>query len=288
MLKQMILEDLKHMQLIEVIEKLYLFEESRHGDRYPYRTVIDNYIDKKYINSPEYVPDKDYLEYLDIEDPEIDIFPIIEDIEKSFDSALQKISVLDSDIIMECIFGAPLEKFESKDNSFPYTDSPSYNDDNRVRLQGGVILSTPSGKDGKLRPFFRLNMKEKGVKSGESNWVSSEDTLNRIRKGIIEYFSKSDAEIVNNFTYLGVKKDSKISKMIITTGSGGSDMYILDKENLRNISLLVDKNYSYKQLLEDKTMMILVDTWNTPKIRNDLANSVNKSPKKYKNTTREI
>jgi len=232
----------KNLEDIEILELLYYkFED--------FGEIIHNYIDDTYISPSNYEPDKPYFEYLEDKDTDY-LFKLLE--EYIYEDKLKKISVLDSDKIMEAIFGQKLEEYTEKENSFPYLPSAGYNEPNKVQLVAGLTFQTPNGKEGKLRDYFKINKKEVDTTSGESNWINYEETLQGIQKYILTTFTESDEELAKHYSHKGVDKHSKVVSKVISTGSGGSTMYKVSEENLRYLEDIILNDISYGELQVNK------------------------------------
>lgn len=140
---------------------------------------------------------------------------------------LKEISVLDRQDIMEAIFEKKLETISVK-NNFNYSPGQGYYEENKVSLNIGFRFLTPTGKLSKIYPVVHINLKEEGTKSGETNWISKEETLTLLKKKV-SYYVNSPKDYMDRFK---VRQRGNLAQIVVSTGSGGIEVFLLKEVNI--------------------------------------------------------
>jgi hypothetical protein len=141
-----------------------------------------------------------------------------------------KITVLEDDKQMKAIFGKELKPF-TKSNPFAYRPSAGYYDKNLVKFNVGFVFNTPSGRESKAYPYLAIKIVEDAL-SGESEWVSDNNTPKKIREKI--QIALQDHTLENYFRGYRLKKnyDRGIKYLVVSHGSGGIPCYKLELDEL--------------------------------------------------------
>ena len=141
---------------------------------------------------------------------------------------ITEISVLDYEEQMEAIFGKELTPF-LKTNPFAYNPSVGYYEDNKIKLNIGIVFNTPTGKDTKVYPHRLISIKEDTI-SGECNWVANDNTPKKALDKILDVTSTF------NFIFIGTplkaNYDRGIKYLVVSSGSGNTPCYKLELEDL--------------------------------------------------------
>lgn len=141
-----------------------------------------------------------------------------------------KISVLDKGEITKAIFGKTLPLY-TKTNPFAYVPSAGYYDKNLVAYNVGFVFNTPSGRESKAYPYIKIAIKE-DVISGECEWVSDNGTPKKIHDKIQGHLCNSKLDLYFKGYRLKKKYDSGIKYLVVSSGSGGSECYKLELEDI--------------------------------------------------------
>lgn len=133
-----------------------------------------------------------------------------------------EITVLEEDLIMEAIFDKKLVKLKNVKNTFPYKPSAGYYEYNTIKFNIGYRFRTPTGRLSKVYSVHQLQIKEFDTKSGEVNWISSEDKLPYVK----DFISRHIEAYTNNLKNFCVYHRNNLAQIVVSTGSGGCDLFI--------------------------------------------------------------
>ena len=139
------------------------------------------------------------------------------------------ITVLDYSDIMEAIFKKQLTPLNRR-NTFDYTPSVGYHDDNQVKINVGIVFETPTGRDSKIYSYLKIKRREP-MDSGTCGWVAFPETVDAVFDTIKSHLATDMLELVYNGTPLK-KQLNRIKYFVVSSGSGGLPMFKFNYNDL--------------------------------------------------------
>ena len=141
-----------------------------------------------------------------------------------------KITVLENDKIVKAIFGKTLPKFKKR-NPFAYRTSAGFYDQNTVKFNVAFVFNTPSGRESKAYPYIAITIKE-DVISGKCNWVSNNETPNKILSKIKGSMVGHTLDSYFKGTTLQKNYKRGIKYLVVSKGSGGCESYKVELDEI--------------------------------------------------------